>query len=32
MGDDLFRPFLWDPVFIWIEPIFIPYLINMGQT
>jgi hypothetical protein len=30
--EDLFRPFLRDLVFFRIEPVFIPYLINMGRT
>jgi hypothetical protein len=29
-GEGLFGPFLRDPVFIQIEPVFISYLINMG--
>jgi hypothetical protein len=29
-GEGLFRPFLRDPVFIRIEPVFILYLINIG--
>jgi hypothetical protein len=32
MRDDLFRPFLRDPVFFRIEPVFIPYLTNMGRA
>jgi hypothetical protein len=31
-GDGLFRPFLRDPVFFLIEPVFIPYLTNMGRA
>jgi hypothetical protein len=31
-GEGLFRPFLWDPVFIRIEPVFIPYLIKYGKS
>jgi hypothetical protein len=30
MGDGLLRPFLRDPVFFRIEPVFILYLTNMG--
>jgi hypothetical protein len=30
--ESLFRPFLRDPVFIRIEPVFILYLINMGRA
>jgi hypothetical protein len=30
--EDLFRPFLRDPVFSRIEPVFILYLTNIGRT
>jgi hypothetical protein len=31
-GEGLFRLFLRDPIFIRIEPVFIPYLTNMGRA
>jgi hypothetical protein len=31
-GEDLFRLFLRDTVFSRIEPVFIPYLTNMGRA
>jgi hypothetical protein len=31
-GEGLFRPFLRDPVFFRIEPVFILYLTNMGRV